>query len=65
MTQFLNVDPSRLHGFEGGSGPEIDDAIWEWLVGNPHHGPLVERIANAQSLGRDDIVEYLESHPEA
>ena len=65
MTEFLNVDESQLHGFEGESGPEIDDAVWEWLVGNPHNGPLSERIADAQSLGLDDIVEYLESRPEA
>jgi hypothetical protein len=65
VTEFLNVDESQSLGFEGETGPEIDAAVWEWLVGNPHNGTLAERIANAQSLGRTDRVEYLESHPEA
>lgn len=60
MSKYLTVDPTAAQGEDEGS-PQNEAGVWEWLVGDTDGLPLEERIALAESLGRYDIVDAIDS----
>jgi len=59
VTKYLEVDPAVSQGDDGETGPEAEAAVWDWLIHDTPEISIDERIADAEYLGRDDIVNYL------
>lgn len=59
MSEYLKVDPTVDQGPDEGS-PDNDQAVWDWLTGGDSGLTKVERVRQAQELGRYDIVRHLQ-----
>jgi hypothetical protein len=59
MTEFLDTSPTADQGEEDEASPENEQAVYDWLVTDGGNMTVAERIAQAEALDRDDIVEAL------
>ena len=59
-SQFLDTSSDVDRGEDPEFSPAVEAAVWDWLVVDGGNMTLEERIHQAASLGRYDIVEALE-----
>jgi hypothetical protein len=60
-SQFLDSSQNVDQGEDPEFSPEVEAAVWEWLVVDGGNMTLEDRIDQAASLGRYDIVEALKT----
>jgi len=57
---YVDTSPDVDQGEDPEFSPAVEAAVWDWLVVDGGNMALEERIHQAASLGRYDIVEALE-----
>ena len=60
-SQFLDTSQNVDQGEDPEFSPEVEAAVWEWLVVDGGNMTLEERIDQAASLDRYDIVDALKT----